>query len=79
MSRADDLAIWTFARDRGYALVACDADFADIASVRGAPPKIVLLRLGNASTEAIGRLLAEHSAAIVRFGNDPELACLTLH
>ena len=34
-----------------------DADFIDIANLRGAPPKILLLRAGNLSTSALHALV----------------------
>jgi len=50
--RADDLTLWRYARDKGYAFVTLDADFAELAALFGAPPKVIWLRRGNQSTAA---------------------------
>lgn len=55
-----DCAIWDFARQNTYCIVTSDADFIDFSMVKGSPPKIIWLRLGNTSTDAIAtRLIAE--------------------
>lgn len=41
LSQAKDSVIWRFARDRNYAIVTLDSDFADLSAPRGWPPKIV--------------------------------------
>jgi predicted nuclease of predicted toxin-antitoxin system len=48
MRGATDEAIWSFARDHGFTLVSKDDDFRSFALVRGAPPKVVWLQIGNA-------------------------------
>ena len=37
-NRAEDQILWEYARSNGFAIVTLDKDFADLASVRGAPP-----------------------------------------
>jgi|SRR6185437_2022014 predicted nuclease of predicted toxin-antitoxin system len=76
--RADDLTLWRYARDKGYAFVTLDADFAELAALFGAPPKVIWLRRGNQSTAATERLLRRHREAIERFASEPA-ACLELY
>ena len=47
LDRATDETIWAFAREHDYTIVTLDTDFADIAALRCAPPKVVWLRCGN--------------------------------
>lgn len=67
LAEADDRAIWDYAGAHGFALVSLDADFAERASLNGPPPKVIWLRCGNQSTEAIEKLLRDHAEAIAAF------------
>ena len=49
MDQADDLAIWNYALDHNLIIVTQDSDYSDWNKLRGAPPKIIWLRCGNAS------------------------------
>lgn len=73
-----DLEIWKFAKLNNYAIVTFDADFIDISNLRGYPPKIIWLRLGNTSTKNIAdRIRAEHEN-IVNFLSNNETAFLEI-
>lgn len=75
---ASDLAIWTAARDAEFVLVSKDNDFQHLALVRGAPPKIVILNIGNASTDAIAERLLEQQIVLEAFNADPSSALLVV-
>jgi predicted nuclease of predicted toxin-antitoxin system len=45
LDQTDDRAIWQYAKDHGFVLVSQDSDMADIASLYGAPPKVILATL----------------------------------
>lgn len=73
-----DDAIWAFAAENGFAIVSKDSDFVHRALLRGHPPKLVYVRVGNASTERIGELLLNSQDAIETFLSDPVESVLTL-
>lgn len=50
LDRASDTVVWEFARANGFTLVTKDADFSDLSILRGFPPKVVWVRLGNCTT-----------------------------
>jgi predicted nuclease of predicted toxin-antitoxin system len=79
LDQADDRMIWDYARREGYAIVTLDADFADLAALRGAPPKVIWLRCGNQPTALVEHLIRDHAPAIARFLQDDEAACLELY
>ncbi len=54
-----DSEIWKFAKDNGYTIVTFDADFYDIANIKGHPPKIIWLRMGNTKTDNIAKLFID--------------------
>jgi predicted nuclease of predicted toxin-antitoxin system len=79
LSEADDLAVWTHARDGGFCLVSQDADFADLALLRGAPPKLIWLRCGNRPTAYMASLLRGHRSAISAFAENESAVCLEIY
>ena len=78
LERADDLTIWTFAREQGYTIVSKDEDFRQRSFLYGHPPKVVWLRVGNCSTEQVVEILRLHANNLAAFGADPEAAFLVL-
>lgn len=79
LDRASDDSIWEFARRGDFVIVTLDADFADIAALRGAPPKVVWLRCGNRPTAVVERLMRNNAALIVDFAERADAACLELY
>lgn len=76
-----DLYIWDYAKANNYTIVTFDADFSDIASIKGTPPKIIWLRTGNMTTDAIAEILKAHSTIINEFVQNVEykrIACLEI-
>ena len=47
LADADDISVWNYAARHSLTIVTHDADFAEIAALRGPPPKVVWLRCGN--------------------------------
>ena len=78
LGRASDSAVWEFARDNGFALVTKDADYSDLMTLRGFPPKVLWLRLGNCTTVQVETLLRLHQPAIEQMGRDPSVGILSL-
>lgn len=76
---ADDQTVWEAARNGNFVLVTQDADFAEIAVLRGAPPKVIWLRCGNQSTSFFVNLLRSRTAAIAAFEADDQAACLEVY
>ena len=75
---ASDMVVWELARNHGCVLVTKDEDFHRLSVLRGAPPRVVWLRLGNCTTDDVVRLLREHRADIEAFGQQDEATILAL-
>ncbi|HYN02107.1 MAG TPA: DUF5615 family PIN-like protein [Vicinamibacteria bacterium] len=75
---ASDEAIWTAAAERGCVLVTKDEDFHRLSVLRGSPPKVIWLRMGNAPTEDVARLMRDRREDILRFVNQGEATFLAL-
>lgn len=73
-----DETIWEYARENTFLIVSKDADFYQRSVLRGAPPKVVWLQVGNASTTMIANLLRASYEVIHKFYRDPDAAFLVL-
>jgi predicted nuclease of predicted toxin-antitoxin system len=70
LSRADDAAVWDFAKTGGYTIVSKDSDFHLRSFVEGYPPKIVWLQVGNCSTADIEARLRRNADELTAFHLD---------
>lgn len=64
LDRASDREIWDHARLNDFTIVSHDSDFANLAALYGAPPKVIWLRCGNQATAVIEQLIRNHSESI---------------
>ena len=78
LEQATDREVWEYARDHDLIVVSKDSDFRQLAFLHGAPPKVVWLRVGNASTPTIVEVLLDHLDAVDRFQANAESALLIL-
>ncbi|MDP9173488.1 MAG: DUF5615 family PIN-like protein [Planctomycetota bacterium] len=79
LERADDETVWDYAKQHGYIIISKDSDFRQRSFLRGSPPKIIWLNVGNCSTRQIERLLRQFSNQIIEFTDDPMTSFLELH
>ena len=78
LDRATDIDVWLYAETHGYTIVTKDADFSDMSVLRGFPPKLIWLRLGNCTTSDMESAMRRGHAAIVEFVDDPTVGALEL-
>ena len=78
LTGAEDAIIWSRAAERGFILTTKDDDFIELSVLRGAPPKLILIGLGNCRTSAIAELLIQEGPRIARFVADREASLLEL-
>jgi predicted nuclease of predicted toxin-antitoxin system len=53
LERAHDRELWQYARDHGFTLMTKDKDFYHLSLLYGPPPKIIWLRTGNMTAQAL--------------------------
>jgi predicted nuclease of predicted toxin-antitoxin system len=75
---ADDDQVWEFARQNVLAIVTKDDDFNNLSVLRGHPPKIVWLQLGNCTTDDAEAVLRARFAEIEAFEQDDSVGTLVL-
>ena len=51
--RMRDTELWFYARTHGFMFVTKDRDIVEIAILRGAPPKVIWLRMGNCTAPVV--------------------------
>ena len=73
-----DQETWQFAAQNGFVIVSKDDDFRQMSFLRGAPPKVIRLVVGNASTSFVADLLALQKAAVETFVADIQAGLLIL-
>jgi len=73
-----DTAIWEYARKHGQCIVTNDDDFHTLSAVRGFPPKVILLRMGNQSTWHVAEVLVKSKAQIELFLANDEYGVLEI-
>ena len=78
LDRASDSAVWDYAKANDFSIVTKDTDFSDMSVVRGYPPKVIWLQLGNCTTADIERVPRAGFAQISAFASDPMIAVLEL-
>ena len=78
LTREQDEPIWTFAAAQGFTIVSKDSDFMHLAMVRGHPPKVVYVRLGNCPTNRISDRLTAEAQAIQAFILDARPSLLVI-
>ena len=59
LENSTDIQIWKFAEKNDFTIITFDADYYDIANLKGHPPKIIWLRVGNTSTDNIAKLIVD--------------------
>ena len=67
-----DPVVWDLARERECLLVTKDENFHRLSIPRGAPPKVVWIRLGNCTTQDVADLLRQHHESVRRFAEQDE-------
>lgn len=78
LERAQDASVWTYAATKGLTIVSKDWDFLQLSTLRGHPPKVIWLRLGNCPVKRIAEVLRERHLDLLRFEEDPTAALLVI-
>ena len=73
-----DALIWAFAGREGFALVSKDDDFRQLSLLRGTPPKVLVLAIGNGGNAQVLGVLMSNRARIEAFAADEMESLLVL-
>ena len=62
-----------------YIIVTNDEDFYEFSVYKGFPPKIIILRTGNTSTQYLSKVLIDHKPEIIQFSASEDLGILEIY
>ena len=79
LAEKTDTEIWKFAKINDFCIVTQDVDFAERSRLYRSPPKVILLRCGNAPTQVVESLLRSGVVVIQKLFDNPNLDCLELY
>ena len=75
---ASDSRIWNFALRNNYTIITFDADFIELSTLKGFPPKIIWLRFGKSSNLKIANKLIAKEFEIREFISSTEAGFLEI-
>lgn len=78
LDSASDDQVWEFARLNSFAIVTKDEDYNNLSVVRGSPPKVIWLQLGNCTTAQVDAAFRARFADVEAFENDASAGTLVL-
>ena len=78
LDRANDDQTWEYARLNEFAIVTKDEDFNNLSVIRGSPPKVIWLQLGNCTTAQVEAVFRARCTDIEAFNSDPAVGTLVL-
>ena len=73
-----DAVIWEYAKAHGFAFLTKDKDFANLSLAWGAPPKVILLLVGNCSTTELAKMIRSNAVRFSDFEQDGRRGLLVL-
>jgi predicted nuclease of predicted toxin-antitoxin system len=76
--QAPDTAVWAYAKSNDFCVVTADADFYELATALGPPPKVIWLRGCDYPTSVTEDLIRRQAIRISEFLEEPERAILIL-
>jgi predicted nuclease of predicted toxin-antitoxin system len=78
LTDSTDLEIWLWAKANNYCIVTFEADFLDLLTLKGFPPKVILLRTGNRRTTDLAEILKKRKSSIEAFFAENIVGCLEI-
>jgi predicted nuclease of predicted toxin-antitoxin system len=75
---AFDDDVWDYALRNEFAIVSKDEDYNNLSVLRGAPPKVIWVQLGNCTTAQVEAAFRDHYPDIEAFEKDTSAGTLVL-
>lgn len=75
---AGDDRVWEYARLNGFAIVTKDEDYNNLSVIRGNPPKVIWLQMGNCTTAQVEAAFRARFADLQAFEQDPAVGTIVL-
>ena len=79
LDRVEDDELWDYAKRNGFAVVTKDEDFNTLSILRGHPPKVLWLQLGNCTTSRVESSIRLQLSMLSAFETDPSVGTFLLY
>ncbi|WP_310282148.1 DUF5615 family PIN-like protein [Flavobacterium piscis] len=76
---AKDIENWKFARQNDFTILTHDDDFEKLLLLKGAPPKVIILKTFNKNTKQIAEILISKKEIILAFVLNDDLMILEIY
>ena len=67
LAGAEDWEIWNQAANNGFVIASRDSDFRQLSLLRGHPPKVVVVAIGNCTNERLEDLFRGYHSELTEF------------
>lgn len=78
LDQSPDTDVREYAAQQEFTLLTKNTDLVDLCVLRGAPPKILWLRIGNCNTALVRDVLRQNEPRILAFGENKSEVVLSL-
>jgi predicted nuclease of predicted toxin-antitoxin system len=78
LETSPDAAVWEYAKSNGFVTLTADADFFELATTLGPPPKVLWLRRWEHPTRDAETVVRRGAIRIADFESDTDLGLLVL-
>lgn len=76
----EDYLVWNYAKKYGFVILTQDDDYSEMSQLLGFPPKVILLKTGNISTDKIEELLRKKLGDVEFFiSPNYEYGCIEIY
>jgi predicted nuclease of predicted toxin-antitoxin system len=74
LSEASDADVFDYARRHNLTIVTKDSDFQSLLALHGSPPRVIWMRIGNATIDTLESALRHNAVTITEF-HSTDAAC----
>jgi predicted nuclease of predicted toxin-antitoxin system len=78
LDETPDEIIWEFAKASGFTIVTKDADYTETNLIKGFPPKVIWLRIGNCKIADLEMIIRKNHLIISEFCRDRSLGIIEI-
>lgn len=78
LDQESDMIVWEIAKTKDYVIVTKDSDFNELLILKGFPPKVIWVRLGNCSTKTVESLLRNNCETILDFYQNNDMGIIAI-
>lgn len=79
LERAMDYDIWLYAKNNDFVILSRDSDYYDLSLIKGSPPQVIWLKIGNCSKQTVVDLLIKKKKILGKLLESENLTCVEIY